>query len=137
MSGRALVDTGALVALAAPQDQNHRRAREIARRHLAAGRTWCGTTMVLAEFHGLHLKQAGRDAARRTVSALLADPAYEWLDPSADLVRAAVGAWMERYGDQAFTLTDAVSFEVMRRERIRQAFAFDRHFVSAGFELLA
>jgi predicted nucleic acid-binding protein len=44
---------------------------------------------------------------------------------------------LERYHDQDFTLTDAVSFEVMRRERIRQAFAFDGHFVTAGFELLS
>jgi predicted nucleic acid-binding protein len=137
VSGRALVDTGALVALAAPRDQYHARARDIARRHLAAGRIWCGTTMVLAEFHGLQLKRAGREAARRTLSALLTDPAYEWLDVPAELVRAAAGAWLDRYRDQDFTLTDAVSFEVMRRERIRQAFAFDRHFVTAGYDLLA
>lgn len=137
MSGRALVDTGALVALAAPRDQYHARAREAARRHLAAGRTWCGTTLVLAEFHGLMLKRAGGETARRTVAAVIADPAYEWMDASAELVRAAVGSWLDRYRDQEFTLTDAVSFEVMRRERIRQAFAFDTHFLTAGFELLS
>jgi hypothetical protein len=131
------VDTGALVALAAPRDQYHARARETARRHLAAGRTLCGTTLVLGEFHGLLLKRAGGETARRTVAAVIADPAYEWLDAPAELVRAAVGAWLDRYRDQDFTLTDAVSFEVMRRERIRQAFAFDSHFVAAGFELLS
>ena len=31
---------------------------------------------------------------------------------------------------------DAVSFEVMRRNRLTHAFAFDRHFEIAGFELL-
>jgi predicted nucleic acid-binding protein len=31
---------------------------------------------------------------------------------------------------------DAVSFEVMRRRRIEAAFAFDRHFETAGFRLL-
>jgi predicted nucleic acid-binding protein len=136
MNGRALVDTGALLALAGARDQYHGRARDIARRHLAAGRTWCGTTLVLAEFHGLMVKRAGGETARRTVSALLDDPAYEWMDVPARLVRGAASAWLDRYRDQGFTLTDAVSFEVMRRQRIRQAFAFDAHFVTAGFELL-
>ena len=137
MNGRALVDTGGLLALAGARDQYHERARDIARRHLAAGRTWCGTTLVLAEFHGLMLKRAGRDAARRTVAAVLDDPAYEWLEAPPDLVRAASAAWLDRYRDQDFTLTDAVSFELMRRQRIRQAFAFDTHFVTAGFDLLS
>ena len=137
MSGRALVDTSALLALAGVRDQYHARARDIARRHLAAGRTWCGTTLVLAEFHGLLLKRAGRNTARRTLSALLDDSVYEWLDAPADLVRAAAAAWLDPYQDQDFTVTDALSFEVMRRERIRQAFAFDSHFVTAGFELLS
>lgn len=31
---------------------------------------------------------------------------------------------------------DAVSFVLMRRERIRTAFAFDHHFAAAGFRLV-
>ena len=136
MSGRALVDTGALLALAGTRDQYHARARDIAEHHLAAGGSWLGTTLVLAELHGLLVKRAGPEAARRTVAALLDDPIYEWLDASQDLVRSALGGWLERFRDQPFTLTDAVSFEVMRRKRIKRAFAFDEHFVTAGFQLL-
>ena len=43
---------------------------------------------------------------------------------------------MARFSDQAFSLVDAVSFEVMRRNKVTHAFAFDRHFAIAGFELL-
>jgi len=32
---------------------------------------------------------------------------------------------------------DAVSFGVMRRRRIQTAFAFDRHYRTAGFRLLS
>ena len=83
------------------------------------------------------VKRAGPDAARRAIAALLDDPAYEWLDVPQDLVRSALGSWLERFHDQPFTLTDAVSFEVMRRKRIKHAFAFDGHFVTAGFEMLS
>lgn len=136
MSGRAFVDTGALLALAGSRDQFHARARDLASRHLATGGTWIGTTLILAELHGLLVKRAGPHAARRTVAATLTDPAYEWVEVSPDLVRAATDRWLDRFQDRDFTLTDAVSFEVMRRERLEDAFAFDQHFVTAGFHLL-
>ncbi len=47
-----------------------------------------------------------------------------------------MSAWLVRFQDQPFSLVDAVSFEVMRAEGVRSAFAFDRHFEIAGFELL-
>ena len=49
------------------------------------------------------------------------------------LVRDALSAWLERFRDQRFSLTDAVSFEVVRRERLTTPFAFDRDFATAGF----
>jgi predicted nucleic acid-binding protein len=47
-----------------------------------------------------------------------------------------VFSWLDRSPDQSFPLADAVSFELMRRERLTQAFASDQHYVTAGFELL-
>ena len=136
MSARALVDTGALLALANPHDQHHADAVVIVRRFLAGGGRLLGTTLVLAELHVHLLHERGSGPARTAVAALLGDPAYEWAEVSALLVRDAVTAWLERFRDQRFSLTDAVSFEVMRRERIAVAFAFDRDFVTAGFDLL-
>lgn len=96
-----------------------------------------GTTLVLAEFHTLALHRQGIAAARDGLRRLSEDPGYEWRDVSVDLVRDATAAWLVRFADQTFSLTDAVSFEIMRREKIDAAFAFDRHFITAGFELLA
>lgn len=44
---------------------------------------------------------------------------------------------IRRFSDNAISLADAVSFEVMRRERITRALTFDRHFADAGFEILS
>ena len=52
------------------------------------------------------------------------------------LVQAAIGRWIRPYRDQRFSLCDAVSFEVMRQERIGRALAYDSHFATAGYELL-
>jgi predicted nucleic acid-binding protein len=51
-------------------------------------------------------------------------------------LRDAVANWLARFADQKFSLTDAVSFEVMRRRSLRHAFAFDAHFQVAGFDFL-
>ena len=67
----------------------------------------------------------------------MTDPMYEWRDVSAELVTAAVSAWLERFRDQRFSLADAVSFEVMSRDGLEQAFAFDRRSRTAGFEMLS
>jgi len=135
-ASRALADTGALLALASPRDQYHARATDIARRFVAGGGRLVGTALVLAELYSHLLYLAGPARARRVTTALLEDPAYEWLDVPVSLIRAAVSGWLERFADQRFSLTDAVSFEVMRRQRITTAFAFDEDFVTAGFGLL-
>ncbi len=137
MPHRALIDTGALLAIANPRDQYHARAVEIGRRFLAGGGRWLGTSLVLAEFHAHILRWRGPRDARELVRAVLADPAYEWRDTPVELIDAAVAGWLDRYHDQSFSLTDAVSFELMRRERLATAFAFDEDFRTAGYALLA
>jgi predicted nucleic acid-binding protein len=53
-----------------------------------------------------------------------------------DLEVRARQDWLERYGDQLFTLTDAVGFAVMAERGIREALTLDRHFASAGFVMV-
>jgi predicted nucleic acid-binding protein len=136
MMSRILVDTSALLALANKRDQFHDRATRAARRLMEAGDRLVGTTLVLAEFQGLLLSRGGPARARAVTSALLDDPGYEWIEVPGDVVRSAVSNWLERYHDQRFSLTDAVSFEVMRREGLVEAFAYDRNFKTAGFVLV-
>lgn len=133
---RAAVDTGALLALASSRDQYHRRAVATEARFRRRGGRWVGSTLVLAELHGHLLRRIEPAPARRAIGALLADPLFEWHDASVDLVETATGRWLTGYADQRFSLTDAVTFELMRRERIASAFAFDQDFVTAGFALL-
>jgi predicted nucleic acid-binding protein len=42
-------------------------------------------------------------------------------------------AYFQRPQDKEYSLTDCISFLVMQKLGIRRAFAFDQHFVQAGF----
>lgn len=130
-----LVDTGALLALVDPRDQHHRLAVE--RLDVVTHNGWSlvGTTLIAAEFHRLLTRRNTPERARLTLEQMLRDPRCAWLDVPHPLVESAV-AWLRRFTDQRFTLTDAVSFEIMTREGIDTAFAFDQHFITAGFRLL-
>ena len=136
MSARVLMDTGALLALSHRRDQNHEQAVAIAERHRAGGGTFVGTTLVLSEFYSHLLYLRDPTTARAALGHLLNDPIQEWLEVGPDLVGAARAHWLTRFADQRFSLVDAVSFEVMQRNKVTSAFAFDHHFEIAGFELL-
>ena len=133
---RALVDTSALLALASGRDQWHARAVDTARSHEAAGGRYVGTVAVLAEFHARMRYIRGPAPAREAVGRLLADSMHEWLAVTPEVVHHAHSGWLLKYPDQNFSLTDAISFETMRRARVTHAFAFDRHFEAAGFKLI-
>ena len=133
---RAAVDTGALLALASSRDQYHERASRTLARLQSAGTRLVGHTLVLGELHGHLIRRLEPADARRLVLGVMRDPVFEWIDAGTDIVSRGFSGWIERFPDQRFSLTDAVTFEMMREERITSAFAFDRDFVTAGFSLL-
>jgi predicted nucleic acid-binding protein len=131
---RAAVDTGALLALASSRDRYHAQAVAIERRFRESGGRWVGSMLVLSELHAHLVRRADPTVALRVIAALLRDPAYEWRDVSVELVRGAMSARLERFPDQRFSMTDALTFEIMGSEKISRAFAFDRDFLTAGYE---
>jgi predicted nucleic acid-binding protein len=68
-----------------------------------------------------------QDLDRSKVTILIrAEPADE----------AAARAIIYRQTDKDYSLTDAISFAVMTRLGLRQAFAFDKHFEQYGWQML-
>jgi predicted nucleic acid-binding protein len=134
---RVFVDTSSLLALSRSRDQYHESAVRLARRHIGAGGRFVGTTLILGELYSHLLYLRGPANARTILSRLLDDPAHHWMEVSEAVVRNALDAWLTRFSDQRLSLVDAVSFEVMRGERITHAFAFDHHFELAGYQLMS
>lgn len=135
-SDAVFVDTSAWLAALMRRDQYHARAvsafEELRRRRSEL----LVTELVVAELHVHVLRAVGPQAAAELLETVKSNPVVREVFVDADLQRAALKDWLERFSDQAFTLTDAVSFAVMEARRIRTAFTFDRHFAVAGFRVV-
>ena len=132
MESRVFLDTGFTIALLSPRDQHHaaalRSAAEIRRQ-----RTRIITSdAVLLEIGAALAKSAYRPAAIKFIDGLRADPNVEIVSLDSRLLDIAYQLFRER-PDKEWSLTDCVSFIVMRERHISQALAADEHFAQAGF----
>ena len=63
---------------------------------------------------------------------LLQSPSVQFIHVDTALFDAG-WAYLQRHQDKKYSLTDCISFIVMQQLGIQRAFAFDQHFVQAGF----
>jgi predicted nucleic acid-binding protein len=126
------IDTGFLLALAKPSDALHGRALKWA--GLLAGR-FLVTEYVLWEL--LNALSAPLDRAKgHLILSRVKSPNWcEIVSASQELFQAGVQLHRAR-PDKSWSLTDCISFHIMREREIHCALAFDQHFEQAGFEAL-
>jgi len=130
------VDTSGWLA-AASSRENHHAAVAAVYDDLAVRRVrFVTTNLVVAEMHILIVREQGPQAGCALLDAIHADPLYTIVTATRDLESAATDRWLRPYREHRFSLTDAVSFEVMRAQRIGEAIALDHHFEVAGYRLL-
>lgn len=124
---RVFVDTSALLAILDDDDVHHRQASSTLR-SLVDTAELVTHNYVQVEAIALARRRLGPEAAARLIDALLPIITTIWVDEALHTV--AVAAHRVAPGP---SLTDHVSFGLMRREGIEVAFAFDRDFETAGF----
>jgi predicted nucleic acid-binding protein len=126
---KVLVDTSAIYALIDRDDGNHRAARAGLERLRKRRDEPIVTNFIVAECHALLVARVGADIARRW----LATSAWPVERTSTEDEESAKDI-IVTHVDKSYSLTDAISFAVMKRLRIRTALAFDRQFVQFGVE---
>ena len=115
--------------------ERHEAAGTLLRRLIRDRTRLVTTDLVVAETHQLLLARGRRDTALAFLRGF-PSPNTEVVASAPELEAEAVSEWIERHSDQDFSLTDAVSFALMKQRGIRRALTFDRHFAAAGFEML-
>ena len=135
MRSKVFVDASAWIAVVWNGDQYHAAAAAEYRRLVSASIPLVTTNLVIAEAHALIRRDGGHAKAMRFLESLRTTPRVERVYSDADIEHRAEGL-LAQYADHAFSFADAVSFSVMRERGLTEAFAFDRHFLAAGFTLV-
>src|SRR4030042_1047209 len=126
------VDTGGWIALADKDDSHHKEAASIYPSLLKNHRNLIISNLVIAETYIILVKELGHQIAIEFLEKLKASPRILKVYSNED-TEAEGESILAKYSDQDFSYTDAVSFVIMKRQKIKKAFSFDKHFLIAGF----
>ena len=126
-------DTSGLLALLNDKDEHHAAAARAFRKMQARQSLLVTSSFVLVETYALLGRRLGVEAVRAFRADLSPLLEVVWVD--ATLHEAGLDRLLKRRRRQ-LSLVDAVSFEVMTRRGLGEAFAFDPHFEQEGFALV-
>lgn len=126
------VDTSAWIALVDRDDSHHRKAAAIYPSLLETQRHLITSNLIVAEVYIIILNELGHMSALHFLERIKASPRILKIYSNDDIEAEAEGI-LAKYRDQDFSYADAVSFVIMKRQKIKRAFSFDKHFVIAGF----
>ena len=125
-------DTFYFLALLSPSDKASQRARTITAEQRS---TLVTTAWVLTELANALCKREARVGFLDTLRALRSDPTATIVAPEQRWFDAGLELYAAR-PDKDWSLTDCISFVVMRDRGIAGALTGDRHFEQAGFRAL-
>jgi len=124
------LDTSGIIALIESDDPNHGTASRIWDHLMDSRRAVLTTNYVIVETTAVLHARRGIAVVRHFSTEIMPVLRVEWIGPDVhDVALAAVIAG----GRRGPSIVDCVSFEVMRRNRITEALAFDRHFTESGY----
>ncbi len=128
------VDTSAFLARYIEHDQCHNAATAYWKT-LAASSIPCVTSnFIIDETITLLARRTTSKFAAQRARQIYASTALQILRPDErDEISAVL--LLEQYADHGISFTDCVSFTIMKRHRIMEAFTFDQHFTVAGFSI--
>jgi hypothetical protein len=126
------VDTVYWFALMNPNDAWHRHALEWAAR---ISEPLVTTDAVLTEVADAFCRADRRRWAVEVIRTVQGDPEITSVPGSADLFTRALDLYGSR-PDKDWSLTDCISFVVMKDQGLQHALTADLHFVQAGFQAL-
>src|SRR5436309_16033631 len=118
-----LVDTGYLLALVQPTDALHGPAVDWS---LHIRLPLLVTEYVLWEMVNALSAPEDRPKAHLLLRVMTSEPGYEIIAASAELFEAGINMHRAR-PDKEWSLTDCISFHVMRQRGIQMALAHDHH----------
>lgn len=121
-------DTSYFIAMLCADDEMHEAAVSLQGERLSL----VTTEWVMAELAAYLSDPGNRELFTRTLAAIRCSPSVELLPATHETFAAGVLLYAQR-ADKQWSLTDCISFNVMRDSDLKEALTSDRHFEQAGF----
>ncbi|MCA2693027.1 MAG: type II toxin-antitoxin system VapC family toxin [Microcystis sp. M144S2] len=132
---KVFIDTAAWIALVNQRDDLHYPTLEASKKLRQAQSTLITTEFVLLEVADGLCNLSTRSSAINFIESLYRLPKLKIIQLDQSLYQKGWQLYKQRL-DKEWSLTDCISFVVMKQEIITQAFTSDRHFEQAGFTKL-
>lgn len=132
---RLFVDTSAWDAIADAGDPNHEVARAF-QEEIAGQRLLVATSYVLDELYTLLLLNVGYQRTldvKAKLDILVDEKVLEIIWVTEEIAAEAWDVFVRYNADKVWSFTDCISYVVMKRQGISEAFAFDDDFRQMGF----
>ena len=133
MQEEIFIDTGFVIALKNTKDFHHQQALELAIRYKDS--FFVTTDAVLLEI-GNSLSRNYKREAIQVIEEFILLETVKIVELTPELFNEAFRVY-KIYKDKQWGLVDCLSFVVMWDRGISKVLTFDRHFVQAGFQVLA
>jgi hypothetical protein len=118
-----------------PRDKYHRAAQKLLRDVSEANFSMVTTTAILIEIGNALAREPLRLAGAKYIREILKRDDFEVVTVGEDLFEKGLALYEQR-PDKEWSLTDCISFIVMRELNINLALTSDHHFEQAGFRVL-
>ncbi|MBL8028471.1 MAG: PIN domain-containing protein [Fibrobacteres bacterium] len=132
MNKSVFVDTSAWFAGLVKNDQAHKKATTEQQKLVKGKARFFTSNLVVHETTMLLERKVNRREAINFLSTIITDPNVEIIHASPNIEHDAYMLY-KKYNDQDYSMTDCVSFEIMKHFNIQRAFTFDEHFITRGF----
>lgn len=135
MARELFVDASAWIALADKSDTFHALAAKIYPQLLTDYQRLITTNLVVAEVYIVVRVELGHAAATAFLESVRDSPRIEKIFSTRAMEEQAETI-LRKYDDQDFSYADAVSFALMKERGIKEAFAFDKHFLTMSIRCI-
>jgi uncharacterized protein len=124
---RIFVDTGAFIAMTDKDDANHNKAALFYKTMKEKGVRFATSNFVVCETMNYLRAKVSHNIAVVFRDNLTKSGFFEIITVTSFVEDTAFGIFRQ-YADKGFSFTDCMSFALMKSQKIKKSFAFDRHF---------
>lgn len=124
---RIFIDTGAFIALADSDDENHVAAKNYYRDSREKGAKFTTTNFVICETINYLRVKVSHTVSVAFWENLKKSGTFEVINIT-PLIENTAFTIFKQYADKDFSFTDCTSFAAMKSLKLNKAFAFDKHF---------